>query len=240
MKSSDVRELNRLLEVLRFHTVRQVSSPGQVSPMITGRDVKVPAVEVLAARVHRLVRAGFSVSAEADGFPARTPLNGSPGAGKGGRQTMAVDTVDDEGVVVGVDWVPTSSTESAAFAKPMSDPVQLQAVEAMAAMRAVVAALDELDRVLGRFDHLQNTAKVPDPPMCWVAGTKYGLRWDVLWEVGPQLGRVTSFAGVLDKPFDEPRHVCPFVYRFTYNHGRLPTAAEMNEYLQRSTLKVRT
>ena len=235
MKGSDVRELNRLLEVLRFHTVRQVSSPGQVSPMITGRDVKVPAVEVLAARVHRLVRAGFSVSAEADGFPARTPLNGSPGAGKGGRQTMAVDAVDDEGVVVGVDWVPTSSTESAAFAKPMSDPVQLQAVEAMAAMRSVVAALDELDRVLGRFDHLQATSKVPDPPMCWVAQVKYQLQWDMEWEPW----RTTDFANRLAQPFDEPRRVSKFVYWFVQNHRRLPDRAEMLAQLERSVVKVR-
>ena len=235
MKGSDVRELNRLLEVVRFHTVRQVSSPGQVSPLITGRDVNVPAVEVMAARVHRLVRSGFSVSADPDGFPARTPLNGSPGAGKGGGQTMAVDAVDDEGVVTGVDWVPTSSTEVAAFAKRMPDPVAAQAGEAMAALRAVVVALDELDRVLGRFDHLQSTSKVPDPPMCWVAQVRYQLPYDVTWDIW----RTTDFAGVLAQPFPEPHGVSRVVYKFVYNHRRLPTRDELLQHLQRGVMKVR-
>lgn len=230
-----MRELNRLLEVLRFHTVRQVSSPGQVSTVVSGRDVKVPALEVLAGRVGRLVRVGFSVSAAADGFPKRTQLNGSPGGGKGGRQTMAVDAVDDEGVVVGVDQVPTSSTEQAAFAKPMSDPVALQAAEALAALRAAVAALDELDRVLSRFDHLQATSKVPDPPMCWVAQVKYQLPFDVTWEIW----RTTDFAGVLDQPLPGPQGVSRVVYKFVYNHGRLPTKDELLQHLQRGVMKVR-
>lgn len=216
MKKSVVGEVDRLVESVRWHTVRQVD--------------KRPAVDVLAGRVRRLVRVGVSVSAKADGYPSTTPGNGSPGGGKGGGVRLAVP--DGEG---GQDLLPSSSTEVAALARPAPDPVALQAGEALAALRRAVAALDELDRVLGRFDALQSTAVVPDPPMCWVAQVRYRLPFDALWEPW----RTTDFAGVLADPFDEPRRVSQFVYWFTRNHRRLPERAEMVEYSQRSTVKVR-
>lgn len=218
-----MREVERLLDVVRFHTVRQVDGGG----------ARRLAVEVWAERVRRLVRVGVSVSARADGFASRTPGSGDVGSGKGGRQRMAVP--DGEG---GMDLVPTSSTEVAALRPVSADPVALQAGEALAALRRVVAALDDLDRVLGRFDRLQSTAAVPDPPMCWVAQVRYRLPYDVLWDV--QLdGRATDFVGVLAEPFDEPRRVCMFVYWFARNHRRLPSRAEMVAHLERSTVKVR-
>lgn len=224
MKNSD---LERVVDDLRYHTVREVQLSQSSKP------ARTTSLEIMLGRARRLLRVADGPSARADGFSATTPGNGSPGGGKGGGQRMRITDGGE------VDWVPTSSTEAAAIdTRRVDDPVALLGAEAWVKMQAAAKALVELERVLDRFDRLQNTSVVPDPPMCWVAKVRAGLPYDLMWDVQTD-GRTTDFAGQLAQPFDEPRKVCMFVYWFVRNHKRLPERPEMLEYLERKTVKVR-
>lgn len=214
-------EIDHVFEDIRYHTQRTIGP--------AGREVKV--LDDTLTRARRLLLVASSVSARPDGYPTTTPGNGSPGGGKGGQRLMAVRAEDGS-----TDLVPTTSVEAAAIEqRPLPDPVTMQGRELWQHLRRLVDELDAIARVLDRFDRLQNTAAVPDPPMCWVAQVRYQLPWDLAWEPW----RTTDFAGVLAHPFDEPRKVSQFVYWYTRNHRRLPERAEMLEYLQRGGVKVR-
>lgn len=237
--SSDRLSLEQLVEVVRHHTSRDVvrSYPGSGREPV--RLVHVPAIEELISRVLQVVRVGGSVSARRDGWSSTTPGNGSPGGGKGGGKLLAVR--DEHGEV---DLVPTSSTEAAAIDPGRrDDPVALQAAEALALLDQLASVLEGLDRVVQRFDRLRNVADVEDPPMCWLAQSRYQLPYDLVWDVREDLtGRksyTTDFGGQLDVPLDVPRRVCNFVYRFVHNHQRLPSRDEMIEYSARRSVKVR-
>ncbi|MDO8391047.1 MAG: hypothetical protein Q7V57_11205 [Actinomycetota bacterium] len=218
MKKSDgfVREV----DTVRYHTTRVV-----VRPHGSGK-ARALAIEVMLSRVAKLMAQASSVSARADGFSKNTPLNGSPGGGKGGGRLMRIEESD------GVDLVPTSSTEVAAIdARRAYDPVAALGVEVSRRVGVVARELDAVERALDRFDELQNRDRQADPPMCWVAAKMHNLPFDFEWEPW----RLTDFAGQLDEPFDEARKVCKYVYWFVRDHKRLPTRAEMVKYLEKQT-----
>lgn len=196
------------------------------------REVRTPVIELTLGRARKVLLAA-EVSSAPDGYSATTPGNGAPGGGKGGGRRMGI--VDRETGMM--DWVPTSSTEAAAIdpARREPDPVARSGRKVNVLMLRLAATLAELDRELDQFDVLRSTSTVPEPPMCWVAQTRYRLPWDLQWEPF----RTTDFAGQLDTPFDEPRKVCSFVYWYVRNHKRLPLEAEMREYLTRETIRIR-
>lgn len=218
--------VDRVAEVIRFHTTRKVKSEGHVN--------EVFAIDDLVSRARRVVRVAFSESAQADGYPASTPGNGNPGGGKGGGRVMEVGGRDADGLKV-VELLPTSSTEMAALAGHRPDEIANVGGRVHRLLHTIANAMEQLDRELDRFDVLQSTAKVPDPPMCWVAQVKFQLPWDIAWEPW----RTTDFAGQLHQPFDEPRRVCKYVYWFVRDNGRLPSKAEMQQYLTGATIKLR-
>lgn len=205
--------------------------------------VTAPALQVLLDRAQAAVTvAALAGSSRPDGWGSMTPGNGNPGGGKGGRRMLSVPGEEGEGRVL----VPSSSTEAAAFAAlagsgGVSDASAVSAMEVSTAVHVVAHALEGLESALARFDRVRSVSKVPDPPMCWVAQVRYRLPWDVMWSSGPGGGelRSTTFAGQLDEPFDEPRRVCGFVYRFVHNHGRLPERDEMLAHLERTVVRVK-
>lgn len=229
MKSFVSRELDKAFVTIRSRTIEQVSV------IRGGREVNRPAIDVTLTRARRLLEAAMMPSAP-DGFPSSTPGNGSPGAGKGGGKRVGLAYVDDTGVEQ-TDWVPTSSTESAAiFARrPERDQVQGVGRKVNRLLLVIASSLEKLDAALDGLELLQSTADVADPPMCWVAQTRNHLPYDEEWDVkaGTEGARTTTFEGTLDDPFDEPRRVCRFTYRFVHRHKRLPTQDEMTQYLAR-------
>lgn len=227
---SRVDGLDHVVAAIRAMTTRHVPAPASV----TG--AKVPKLDLLLRDAVRVVEIAGSVGAQADGYAARTPLNGNPGGGKGGGVRMPVEFVEDG--VRGVDPLPTSSTEMAAVARPMPDPVAQSGKRVLRHLAALERALVALEAETAGFERIRSTALVPDPPMCWLAQVRYRLPYDVMWDVQHD-GRTTDFAGQLDQPFDEPRRVSMFVYWFVRNHKRLPERAEMLGYLERQTVKVR-
>lgn len=220
------RVIDRVVETIRLHTTRKVKPAGHVN--------EVFALDDLLSRAQRVVRIAFSESSKPDGFPSSTPGNGNPGGGKGGGRVMPVGVVNAAGHKV-VDLLPTSSTEMAALTVARPDPISEIGKRVNLDLHTIASALDRLERNLNRFDALQSSSAVPDPPMCWVAQVKYGLPWDILWEPF----RTTDFAGQLDQPFDEPRRVSHFVYWFVRNHKRLPAKVDMQQYLAKATVKLR-
>ena len=214
MKHRDDRDLENAVESVRYHTIRPATS-GEGG----GRRL---ALEVQLNRARTLITRAASASAKLDGFSSTTPGNGNPGGGKGGRKLMSVP--DDKG---GVDLVPTSSTETAALTTgAKTDQITAMGAEARALLISIGAAFDRLDQLLGRAENVQSTAKIADPPMCWVAQVKYGLPWDIEWE--PYRAR-TDLGGLLD----EPHPVSKYVYIFWRNHQALPSKEQMLEYVQR-------
>lgn len=232
-RSSDV---DRVVSEVRALSLELVVSPGQFPSAFPGRVLKVPALEVTLSRASRLLRVALANPSRPDGFPSSTPGNGSPGGGKGGQRMMSVPGADGGPA----ELVPTTSVEVAAIdqARALPDAVALQAREAWAHLVKILDGLAGLERVCDRFDRLQSSSDVVDPPMCWLAQVRYRLPYDVMWDVQHD-GRTTDFAGQLDQPFDEPRRVSMFVYWFVRNHKRLPERAEMLGYLERQTVKVR-
>ncbi len=218
--------VDRVLENIRYHTTRKVKPAGHVN--------EVFALDDYLSRAQQLLRVAFSESAQQDGFPTSTPGNGNVGGGKGGGRVMEVGGRDADGLKV-VELLPTSSTEMAALAGPQADPIANIGGEVNRCIHTIANAFDQLGRALDRADALRSTSAVPDPPMCWVAQVRYQLPWDISWEPW----RTTDFAGQLSQPFDEPRRVCQFVYKFVHNHKRLPAKIEMQQYLAKSTVKLR-
>jgi hypothetical protein len=208
---------------MTFHRVRR--------PMLlddgTVKEEAEPKLVELMRRVRHLV-AVDDRRAMVDGYATSTPLNGSPGGGKGGGRVMVIE--DEHG---DPDPVPTTSTESAALTvnRLQCDPVHDLKVEALRHYHRAVVALEELDATLGRFDRLRMASKVPDPPQCYVISKMLGLPWDERW----QPWRATAFPKLADR-FDEPRQVCQWVYWFARDNHRLPTAVEALKYLERDTV----
>lgn len=225
MKHRD-SELNGLIDTIRHHTTRTITIPTPVGKPARTTD----ALEVTLGRARNVLKIAASASARPDGFSSTTPGNGNPGGGKGGRKTMAIRGEDGQ-----VDLVPTSSTEVDAIDNRREpDGVGLIGGEVWKLLHQLAHLHAQLDGALVRFDRLQSTAGVEDPPMCWLAQVRYKLPWDIQWEPF----RTTDFAGVLADPFDEPRRVSSFVYWFARNHKRLPERGEMLEYLEKQTVKV--
>ena len=165
-------------------------------------------------------------SSSVDGWSSSTPLNGSPGGGKGGGRQMA--TPGDGGVV---DWVPTSSTEAAALDRRVHpDPMGRLAARTWRHLNTIAHELAQLEAALDRAERLNGTSLVPDAPMCAVA-TMYELPWDDEWSVreGRQ-ARLTDFAQ-LEEPLPQRQLVCRYVYKFVDNHKRMPTRNEMLDHL---------
>lgn len=200
------------------------------------RQVQMVSVHALLLRAREAVVIGSSVSAARDGYPTSTPGSGNVGGGKGGRATMVITAVDDPSIGGDPDRVPTSSTEAAALAPPVQDPVARLAGRINRRVHQLARQLDELDRALCLFAVERSTARTPDPPMCWLAA-RYELPFDLRWQVGPDAvtkTTVTDFATVLARPLDRPEQVCAYTYNFVRNHRRLPTKAEMLGELQRA------
>lgn len=223
MSKRDERELDELFDLLRAFTTAKVDRPGTSH--------QVAALSEIERRARALFHAD-QVLAAADGFGARTPGNGSPGSGKGGRPMMPIR---DEEAPVGTppDLVPTSSTEVAALALSPPDPVHRRAVRVREALDVVVGALRLARRELDEWEQDRSTRVASDPPFCWLAQVRYGMVWDELWTVEHR----TDFAGVLPERLDEPRPVCQFVYLFTRRMKRLPTRDEMEQRLQRTVVR---
>lgn len=230
-----LREVDRAVESIRELTVRQVlqSYPGSGKQPV--REVRTPVIELMLGRA-RMVLLAAEVPSGTDGYSPTTPGNGSPGGGKGGGRRMSVDFIDDDGVR-STDLLPTSSTEAAAIDARWSgpDPVAKVGRNVNRLLLQVADGLRQLERELDNFDGLRSTAKVPDPPMCWVAQVRYKLPFDVAWEPI----KTTDFAGVLDPPLDEPRKVSSFVYWYTRRTKELPSRQQMLDYLAGSTVKRR-
>lgn len=225
-------KLARALSSIRYHTVRQVP----LGDAVGGRQRVRLAIDDLLVRAERAALIGASVSSQPDGFPSSTPGSGNVGGGKGGRQLMRITHRDDRSLVDGeVDRVPTSPTEVAALARPPADPKARGSADIVLRLYELDRVLEGLSMAVDRFDRLDSTSDVVDPPMCWVAQVKYRLPFDPLWEPT----KTTDFASQLAEPFDEPRKVCTFVYWFVRNHRRLPSQAEMLEYLERKTVRIR-
>jgi hypothetical protein len=220
-------ELNGVMDTLRHHTTRTInlSGPGVKAPRV------MPALEVTLGKARTVIKVASSASSKPDGFSSTTPGNGNPGGGKGGRKLMRVPG-EHQG---DIDLVPTSSTEVDAIDRPTRpDTVTVIGAEVYKLLRQLAHLHEQLDGALVRFERLQSTAGVEDPPMCWLAQVRYKLPWDIQWEPF----RTTDFAGVIAEPFDEQRKVSSFVYWFARNHKRLPERGEMLEYLERQTVKV--
>lgn len=190
--------------------------------------IREPKITELLRRVTHLVTCDDQ-QAVIDGYSSTTPLNGSPGAGKGGGRLMAVPG-DHDGLS---DYVPTSSTESAAFVRgtPPADPVHTAALAAVATLHTIVSALERLDAELGRVERLRLVSRVPDPPQCWWI-RQLGLPWDERWEPW----RATDFPKLKPAVTDEPVKVCRFVYWFARDHHRLPTKPEALKHLERTAI----
>jgi hypothetical protein len=221
--------LDLLVERLRHHTIRKVTLPTGAKT----KDVTVYALEDQLRRARHVVTAGLTASSRSDGYSTVTPGNGSPGVGSGfgGGKVMAIR--DEHGEI---DWVPTSSTEAAAITPTITpDPVAGLAREMLAALAEAEHGLEAVARINDRFERLQNTAKVPDPPMCWLAQVRYRLPYDVAWD--PY--KTTDFEGVLADPFDEPRKVSSFVYWYTRRTRQLPSKDDMLTYLRGATVRIR-
>jgi len=171
-------------------------------------------------RVRLLLEVDASAGVEqADGYASKTPLNGSPGGGKGGGRPLI--SIPDE--LGHADRVPTSSTEVAALAGTgPADPVHRRAVAVTSHLRRLVHELECLDTELGAWERMRMVSKVPDPPQCYIVGKLLGLPWDEYWEPW----RTTTFPKLDDPQFDEPRKVCQWAYWFVRDHGRLPTKDE--------------
>ena len=158
-----------------------------------------------------------------DGYPSVAPLNGSPGGGAGGGGSSSVEK---------------AALERSEARQP--DPVHQLTRSTLQALTRAADALNAVEANLRRFENLQSTAELADAPQCYVASTLYGLQFDPAWE--PH--RATDFAGYLERPWDEPRKVCRFVYDFTrraqpgtWAH-RLPTKDEMLQYLTRGYVRI--
>lgn len=228
-KGSSVRVskvLGRVSDDLRYLTTR---------PVQVGK-VTRPALDVLLDRAHQVIAVGLSVSADIDGWSATAPMNGSPGAGKGGGRTMPIHAP------TGTDHVPTSSTEASAFARlsgaPSSDSAAGIAAKMIRDLGVAQKALLEVDRGVQRFDRLRSTKDLAEAPQCHVAQVICGLPYDPMWEPF----RSTDFAGLIDPPWPEPRRVCSPVYWFVRNNRhlhRLPNGDELRSWLERGSSKVR-
>jgi hypothetical protein len=211
----------------------------------------------MLTRSERVIAASRTARTRPDGFASTTPGNGSPGGGKGGGRMMAVETPADEPGRVpqdpkvqaaflarhrrapGVDLVPTSSTEAAALAagRRVASPIDDIANELVTELRRLDTALRRIGWALDRYDRIVNPSDgLDEPPQCWVASKIHGLPWDRDWE--PFVS--TRFEGVLEEPWPEDRPVCRWVYDFTRRHARVPTKAEMRQYLERGQVRVQT
>lgn len=228
-KGSSVRVskvLGRVSDDLRYLTTR---------PVQVGKVTK-PALDVLLDRAHQVIAVGLSVSADIDGWSSTAPMNGSPGAGKGGGRTMPIHAP------TGTDHVPTSSTEASAFARlsgaPSGDSAAGIAAKMIHDLGVAQKALLEVDRGVQRFDRLRSTKDLAEAPQCHVAQVICGLPYDPMWEPF----RLTDFAGLIDPPWPEPRRVCAPVYWFVRNNRhlhRLPNGDELRSWLERGSSKVR-
>lgn len=226
MSKREAREVAELFERLRDMTTRLVATD-QLDDR--GAPLRRPALADLEGRVRALLAADEQVS-RADGWGSSTPGNGSPGSGKGGRPVMAIPAEGAEksdDALVPPDWVPVSSTERAVLTMPPPDPVHRQAQTVRRELATVVRSLETILRTLTRWETLRSK-DVENPPHCYVIQVVLGLPFDIEWEQW----RRTDFAGVLDRPFDEPRKVCSFVYWFARNHKRLPTKEEALKHLR--------
>jgi hypothetical protein len=202
---------------IQFTVTTEQTEEGEVKQMT----VTESGLDHLLRRVRMLLEVDVTAGVQqSDGYSSKTPLNGAPGSGKGGRPLMSVP-----GDTVGVpDRVPTSSTETAALASPLAsfDPVHARAVAVTSHLRRLVHELEQLDAELGAWERMRMVAKVPDPPQCYIVGRLLGLPWDEYWEPW----RTTTFPKLEDPQFDEPRKVCQWAYWFVRDHGRLPTKEE--------------
>lgn len=231
MKKVDV--IARLLEAVNHPIVHEAPVVRQVKGKAV-TEIKrwtTSYVDDLLGRSRELALKAVSVNTNADGYSSMTQLNGSPGGGKGGRQTMGIKDGDE------VDWVPTSSTEVAALnTRHMPDPVLDLWVEARGHLEAIAAELVRLRRVLDRADKLQ-ARTVREARLCAVAAG-YEMEWADEWDVrAGRDARLTDFAGQLAEPLPQRQLVCKYVYKFVHNHHRLPERAEMLEYLASKDLR---
>jgi len=193
-------------------------------------------------------------SGQPDGYASTTPGNGSPGGGKGGGPTIAVEIPDDEPARLpqseeGREWlaslhetpervelVPTTSTERAALARGADrpDPLRNIARDLDTQWRTVETAFMRISALCDRWDRLRSTVALVNVPQCHVAEVLYKLPFDDKWK--PH--RSTTFEGLIDWP--EARPVCRMVYDFTRDNARLPSKAEMVQYLERTAIRVQT
>lgn len=220
MKRVDV--IARLLESINRSVVKVEVDEGAG----VRREVVSSSIDDVLQRARRLLLAASAASAGVDGYAARTPGNGNPGGGKGGRQMMKLE---DQGEV---DWVPTSSTESAALADGApADPLARLGGQAWRHLQAIAHELHQLEVVIERAGRLQSTRLVPEALMCAVV-QGLGLPWDDEWDVHEGSGaRLTDFAGQLAVPLEHRQLVCRYVYRFVHNHKRLPTRDDLLAHL---------
>lgn len=233
-KGSSVRVskvVARVADDLRWHTTRRV---------LVGK-VHQTALDVLLARAAEVIAIGSLPSDDVDGRPATAPMNGSPGTGQSGGRMMEIADGGE------LDHVPTSSTESAAFAR-LSRPVSGDSAADIAELVVVKlgaarSALTAVDEAIQRFDRLRSTKDLADPAQCYVAQVVCGLKPDLMWE----RYRLTDFKNrqgdsLIDPPWSEPRWVCESVYWFVRNHRalrRLPNVEELQSWLERGSSKVR-
>lgn len=229
--------VDRLLESIRTGALDQMlidkTKPGLGKEQAL-RQLMRRATEILSVS---------SVTSRPDGFAARTPGNGSPGAGKGGGMTMVVkDGRTDPG-----DRVPTSATELAALtiieqdelerrAGKVADEMRTISYEVLQQLRNIDHALVRLAHAEDRWDRLRSTVDLEDAPQCYVASVVHRLPWDEAW--APHVS--TRFDNVLEQPWPEDRPVCRWVYDFTRAHGRIPSKDELLQYLARGMVRVQT
>ena len=220
--------LTRLIEDLRHHTTRTitVARPGKPAE-------KRAAVDELIRRAQHIVAIGYSVSSDIDGYSATTPGNGSPGSGKGGRATMKVPGDN------GPEFVPTSSTEQAVFARlhpnqQNRDRSAEMARQILAELHTATVALASMEAIANRFDRLRDLSDLPDAPQCYIAQVINELPWDEAWTPWCR----TNFAGKLPQPLDEERPVSRWGRDFVLHWRRFPTRDEMLTYLERGYVRI--
>jgi hypothetical protein len=191
-----------------------------VNPLLPA-GVKELGFAQLLRKAREIVLADQTGSAAVDGFSSTTPANGSPGGGSGGNAT--------------------SPTEAAVLRLDLEVVRRRDRVEELAGqVDTHVASLDKalhrLRSIVCEWELLRDVSAVDEPPQCYVASAIGELPWDEAWQPFTN----TRFEGVLDEPFSVERPVCRWVYKFTRKHRRLPTPAEMLEYLERGVVRVQT
>lgn len=225
-----------------------------------------PGLDLLLGRAEQIVATVATVASRPDGFSSTTPGNGAPGGGKGGASTMAVPRPAGEpgrlpqtdparlsdpaerarldaiarraSSGAPADQVPASSTERAALDvhRARLAPVDRIGADIVRELGRIDASLARVDRLVAEWDRLRDVTDADDSPQCYVASVMHRMPWDLDWTPVVR----TTFAGVLEHPWDEERPVCRWVYDFTRRHRRVPSSDELREYLARGSVRVRT